>query len=323
MRRVGLRREEGATVAARDPAGSGRARSTRLLTRVALGGLAALLAVIVTFLPAAAGSEPPEIRAINNGGPGGAEHRWSPEGATVGEEGLVKFSNPSPGTAHGVKWLGGNPELPSCSAGVDENVAGHEESGTEWSGTCTFKKTGSYNFYCTVHGAEMTGKITVSPNGTVTTSMPGMTTTTSSSPTSGSGPANEHESASGPTTPPVGGGAPPGSLLRSLRLARTQHGSSVHAQVSLSHSAAGGRLEVELFAGSAGRASGARAPGALVGRLVRRHAKAGSVSFAVPLNGTGRRALHRHHELSITVEVVLRPRHGSSASVDGHVVLHG
>jgi plastocyanin len=316
-----LRGEEGAGRAGRATANGGRERSTHLLTRLALGGLAALLALIVTFLPAAAGSEPPEIRAINNGGPGGTEHRWSPEGAAVGEEGVVKFTNPSPGTAHGVEWLGGNPELPSCSAGVDENVAGHQSSGTEWNGTCSFKKAGTYNFYCTVHGSEMTGKITVSPNGTVTTSMPGMTMTTSSATTPGSGSANEHGSTSGSTTPAGPGGAPPGSLLRSLRLAKTQHGSSVHGQVSVSHAAAGGKLEIELFASSAGGASGARAPGALVGKLVRKHAKAGTVSFAVPLNGAGKRALRRRHELSITVEIVLHPRHGSSASVAGHVLL--
>jgi hypothetical protein len=46
------------------------------------------------------------------------------------------------------------------------------------------------------------------------------------------------------------------------------------------------------------------------------------VFFTVPLNGAGKRVLRRRHQLSITVEIVLHPRHGSTASVQGHVLLH-
>ncbi len=39
-------------------------------------------------------------------------------------------------------------------------------SGTKWSGACTFTQAGTYTFFCTVHGSEMTGTITVNTGGT-------------------------------------------------------------------------------------------------------------------------------------------------------------
>jgi plastocyanin len=116
---------------------------------------AALLA-----LPAIADSlTPPSIEAVNEGIYG---HRWSPAQAAVATGGTVTLSNPTT-TPHGVNWVGG-PEKPLCGAGVPVGTT-VSASGTNWSGTCTFSKPGTYTFYCTVHGPEMTGTITVTTPG--------------------------------------------------------------------------------------------------------------------------------------------------------------
>src|SRR5207302_3689665 len=103
-----------------------------------------------------------------------------------------------------------------------------------------------YTFYCTVHGAEMSGSITVNSNGTTTatTSTPPPTTgsTTSSGGSGGIQP--------GSSKAPSGAGAPgsplAGSAASAVKLAPTQRGSSVRGSVEVSAAGAGGLLTVEL-----------------------------------------------------------------------------
>ena len=128
------------------------------------------LTVAFVVLPAMAAETSPMIEAINKPGGGfyGEEtHAWSPSTATVSAGGVVTLSNHT-AIEHGVHWVGG-PETPACSNGVPVGTTSATK-GANWSGTCTLTKPGTYTFYCTVHGPEMTGTITVT-NGepTVTT----------------------------------------------------------------------------------------------------------------------------------------------------------
>jgi plastocyanin len=120
--------------------------------------LAATLLVLLVA-PAVAGSEPtPTIEAANENGYYGERHSWRPSAATVTAGGGVNLSNPTV-VNHGVEWKSG-PATPSCSSGVPVGTT-PAASGSGWSGTCTFAQPGVYTFYCTVHGGEMTGTITV------------------------------------------------------------------------------------------------------------------------------------------------------------------
>ena len=114
-----------------------------------------LAALAVAWLPGVAGSETtPTIEAVNNGGVYGEMHMWVPSAATVGPGGTVTFQNTGAVVPHGVVWSGG-PQTPSCS-GVPL-----DRGETNWKGSCTFSKPGSYTFYCYVHPSEMRGTITV------------------------------------------------------------------------------------------------------------------------------------------------------------------
>jgi plastocyanin len=124
--------------------------------------LATLLGVALVALPALATE--PTIKAVNGGAYG---HYWSPSQTAVSTGGAVSLENATT-TPHGVEWVGG-PVKPGCSNGVPVGTTA-AASGTNWNGTCTFAKAGTYTFYCTVHGPEMTETITVTTPGAPTAS---------------------------------------------------------------------------------------------------------------------------------------------------------
>jgi plastocyanin len=129
---------------------------------------AALLGVAVAVLPAIASSETTPVEAVNEGGGVyGETHRWSPSQETVIAGNAVTFRNMT-AVRHGVNWIN-PPAKPVCDNTVPVGTT-EAAAGTNWSGTCTFAQAGTYTFYCTVHGAAMSGTITVT-NGkpTVTT----------------------------------------------------------------------------------------------------------------------------------------------------------
>jgi hypothetical protein len=111
----------------------------------------------------------------------------------------------------------------------------------------------------------------------------------------------------------------------SLKLTAPRHGSSVRGSVEVSKSAAGARLEIDLLANSASLAKvrHKRSTSTVVGRLVRASVPAGKVFFSISLNARAKSALHRHHRLVLTVQIVLTPIAGVPASVTRNVVLHG
>jgi plastocyanin len=267
--------------------------------------LAAMLGAALAVLPAIAASEgSPTIEAVNSPGSYEEHHYWLPATATVSAGGVVTFQNTGALVPHGVVWTGG-PETPSCT-GVPIN-----KGETSWKGGCTFTQPGTYTFHCYVHPTEMTGRITVNPNGTTTT-----TTTTTTPP----GPPGGTTTAATPTTP---AGSPlAGSASSAVKLPTSQHGASVHGSVAVSQAGAGGRLEVDLLARSASLAGARHRPLAQVGRLVRPSLQAGKVSFTVGLNARARRALRRHRRLALTARISLSPLHGSAVTVARSVVVH-
>lgn len=296
------------------------------MRKAMLAALAAALGVLVVLLPGVAGSETsPTVTAVN--GPG-EMHSWSPSSASVGEGGSVTFSNPTT-VPHGVEWIGA-PAAPVCSGGVPVGTS-EAASGTKWSGSCTFTRAGTYTFYCTVHGAAMSGTIAVAAGGgeppapptTTTSSTPGGTTT-SGGQGSSSGGGGPGPSGSGTPSPGVGGGlaASPFSVGASaLKLARSQRGSKVRGIVGVSSAGAGDALEVELLAKAASLAATGGSGEQIVGKLERSVPRAGATSFSVNLNARGKRALGRKGRLALTVEVKLTPRSGRASKLERSVVL--
>jgi plastocyanin len=284
--------------------------------RLALFALAACLGAAAVVLPAVAGSETgPTVEAVNSNGVYGEQHHsWMPSQVTVTSGGVVTIQNSSATVPHGVEWVGGAP-TPSCN-GVPGASSGQPRSGTSWSGTCTFSQPGTYTFYCTVHGAEMTGTVTVNANGTIT-----MTTSTGTSET-GSAPAGVSPQAPAAPGPQLQASSPlAGAASEALKLAARQRGAAVRGAIAISQAGAGGRLEVDLLASSASLASAGRVAQVRVGKLVRAHLAAGKTTFAVPLTARGRRALHRHGRLRLSVKVVVTPPSGSATTIIRRVAI--
>jgi plastocyanin len=270
--------------------------------------LAVVLAAAVVVLPTVAGSETsPTVEAINKPGSGiyaEEHHAWSPAQATVTAGGVVAFRNASATVPHGVQWVSG-PGTPTCSGVPVATDA--TTSGTSWSGTCSFAQAGTYTFYCTVHGPEMTGTIVVSAAASPTPiPMPPPTPTPSGEPTPAGAPGS-----------PLAGGA-----SQAIKLRASQRGRSVRGTVQVAQSGVGGRLEVELLTKGASLARAGRSTQVRVGRLVRSSLYAGTVAFSVPLDAKAKHALARHRRLALTVRIVLAPLHGSAVRITRGVVLH-
>lgn len=280
--------------------------------RLTLFICAAVLAAAAAVVPALALSEStPSIGAVNAGIYG---HYWSPATAAIAQDGAVTISNATE-VSHGVDWVGG-PATPACSAGIPVG-SGPAASGTKWTGTCAFSTAGVYTFYCTVHGSEMTGTVTVATNGATT-----ITTPTVSVPAAAPAPPAQTVASSAPvpslpSPSPLAGGA-----SSALKLAAVQHGSTVRGSVALSQAGAGGRLEVQLLARPTALAAAASAA-VPVGRTTRAPLHAGVVSFAAVLDGRARRALRHAHRLALRVRITLAPVSGAAVAFNRAVLLRG
>ena len=223
----------------------------------------------------------------------------------MGVGGTVTISNPSE-VKHGVYWVGG-PATPECS-GIPVGST-EAASGTKWSGSCRFARAGVYTFYCTVHKAAMTGRITVNAEGATT-----LTTTTQSSPSGTPTTPVGGETAPGVTPPPVTAHGSPlsGGAAKAIKLTTNSRGGRVHGSIVVSQAGARGRLEVDLLARG----------GVLVGRFVRSSLPSGTVSFSVALDAKARRALAHRGHLALSVRLVLTPLAGLPVRIVRGVVLH-
>jgi hypothetical protein len=136
------------------------------------------------------------------------------------------------------------------------------------------------------------------PSPTPTGGSPTATATSTSSPSSGQ---PRTEAASGP---PLG----------SIKFTSTQHGGVVRGSLVVSSAASGGQLQIELLA------KGTAAP---VGKLARSSLRAGTLTFALPLNAKGKAALRRHRRLALTVKITLTPQHGEAVTTTRVVTVRG
>jgi plastocyanin len=255
--------------------------------------LGALLGAAIVVVPIVAASETSRtVEAVNKPGSGvypEERHAWSPEQVAVAVGGAVSIQNPG-AVPHGVHWVGG-PITPTCSGGVPVGTA-PSASGVHWSGTCTFAQAGTYIFYCSVHGSEMTGRITVSAAGT-------------------------------PVPTPSSEGSPlAGNVSEAVKLARSQRGRAVRGSIEVSQAGAGSRLQVDLLAKRASLASAGQSGLVRVGRLVRTSLQPATVSFKVPVDARAKRALAIHRRLALSVRIVVSPVHGSVVTVTRSVILH-
>ncbi|MGA8355444.1 MAG: hypothetical protein WB698_14875 [Solirubrobacteraceae bacterium] len=293
------------------------------LRTLLLLALAALLGAAVVVLPAlAAGTPAPSEVKLEV-----AEHCyfkewpcWNVKGNnpedirqiqpfTIAQNGTISFEDNEAKYPTDVLWKGA---APSCTSGVPSTP------NTSWSGTCTFANAGEYEFESQDLFNDGTFnytkyKVIVEKSGGGGTTSTTTTTTTTTTPTT-------------PTTPsepshgsPLEGGLEGGS--QALKLASSQHGSTVHGQVKVSQADAGGRLEIGLFATSASVAKAGR-PAQRVGRLIRSSLKAGNVSFSVPLTANGKAALRRHRRLRLTVKITLTPQHSAAVTLTRVIVVH-
>lgn len=273
--------------------------------------LVALLGGATGLLPAIASSETsPTVEALNTPGSGlyaEEHHSWSPATVTTMAGGVVRFSNSSE-VPHGIEWR--SSLKPTCEEGAGKVPVGTTAaaSGTKWSGNCTFSQPGTYTFYCTVHGPEMTGTVTVSADGTttVTTQAPPTSppTTTTPAPT---------------TTAPIL--TPAGPLLGTPSLSAKQHGTTVHGSLDVSPAGAGDSLHVDLLASRAALARVGHAKLVSAGHLLRTSVSAGRQSFSVKLSSTATRALRRHRRLALTVRIALTSPQGGTVTATRSVVL--
>jgi plastocyanin len=203
-----------------------------------------------------------------------------------------------------------------------------------WGGVCTFTQAGAYSFFCDVHDG-MTGTVVVSNAGgappvTTTTTAPTTTvppvvttppvgTTTPTTPT-GTTPTGTTPTTTTPLTP--SSSQTPSAVARavSVKVALTQRGLRVRGTIGGAKAAA--RAKVALLArraalGLAGKASAKVG----VGRLSARTTKAGTLTFAVALNGKARAALAKRGRLPLVVQVTAPLSTGVSSVKTFSIVL--
>ena len=304
-----------------------RPRTVSRLRMLVLLALAARMGTAVAVLPALAAA-PSEVKlevAQNCNQPNWP--CWNPKGSpegnvgfnevapfTIAQGGTISFEDNDSKAPTDVIWKSA---APSCISAVPSTPE------TGWKSTCTFSTTGEYEFESQElfnDGVSNYTKYKVIVEGAATGTTPttpmtpggggGGTTTSPTSPTGGSAPG------AAPASPLVG------SASEAIKLARTQHGSSVRGSVEISQAGVGGRLEVDLRASGASPAKAGHSPQVRVGRLVRSSLYAGTTSFTVALNAKGKAALRRHRRLALTVKVTLTPLHGAAVTVTHVVVLH-
>jgi plastocyanin len=285
--------------------------------------LVALLGAAVAVVPAIAslGTEPIVEALGGESGLYSTPAYWSPAEAATMPAGTVKFVNNSTTVKHGIIWTSAL-KPSSCENGVP---VGAGNATTHWSGSCTFAQAGEYTFYCSFHGPSMHGAIYVNAAGTVPTTTITSTSTTSTTytyPTTTQTSTTTQTQPSSSTTTTTAGETPKGALPPVLALAGSQRGGALHGSAVIPPADRGARLEVDLLTTTASLAR-KHAKQVRVGRFVRASVAPGKVSFTVSLDAQAKRALRRHHRLSLIVEVTLTPPHGAPVTMTRSVLLHG
>jgi hypothetical protein len=273
--------------------------------------LVAVLGVAVAVLPALAASSTVKLEVNENcvepdwpcwATPGSSQPAFK---TTVVAGGTVTFVDQK--TAANIAWTG---TAPTCEPSVPVAPAAPK---TGWEGKCTFEQPGTYKFESSTLFKDASEDYTkyevVAEGSTTTTTTPGTTGTTTTPTTT--------------TPPPSPESLLAGSESEAVKVAKSQHGGSVKGSINLSKAAADYRLEVDLLTQSASLTRAKHSTRVRVGRYVRSPLSAGKLSFSVSLNARAKSALHRHHKLALTVQIVLTPVAGAPVSVTRSVVLRG
>jgi hypothetical protein len=275
-----------------------------------LFALAALIGAAVAVLPALAAAPSEAKLEVNENCVEADWPCWATPSSgspaskvTIAAGGEVMFTDHA-GTAAAVVWTG---SAPACT-GVPTSAM------TGWEGKCKFEQPGTYKFESSTLWPEYT-KYEIVVEGASTGTTPTTTTTTTPTTTTTTAPTT-------PSEPSHGSGSPLEGGSRALKLAGSQHGSTMHGQVKVSQAGVGGRLEVALFTADASLAKTGHPAQVRVGQLVRLSLKAGNVSFSVPLSAKGKAALRRHRRLALTVKTTLTPQHGAAVTLTRIVVMH-
>jgi hypothetical protein len=281
-----------------------------------LFALAALVGATVAVLPALAAAPSEAKLEVNENcvepdwpcwaTPGSGSNPEPARKVTIATGGELEFTDNAT-TAADVVWTG---SAPACS-GVPASAM------TKWEGTCKFEQPGTYGFESSTlfnDGVDNYTKYEIVVEGATTGTTPTTApTTTSTTPTTTTPASSEPSHNFGS---PLEGGS------RALKLAGSQHGSTVHGSIKVSQAGSGGRLEVGLFTAGASLTKTEHPSQVHVGRLVRSSLEAGNVSFSVPLTAKGKASLRRHRRLALAVKLTLTPLHGAAVTIARTVILH-
>jgi hypothetical protein len=292
----------------------------RMLVLFALAGLAGTAVAVLPALAAAPSEVKLEVaQNCNTSGWPCWNPKGSPEGNvgfnevapfTIAQGGTISFEDNDANAPTDVIWMGA--ARPTSCMGVVEAPS----TKTGWKGTCTFSTAGEYEFESQElfnDGTSNYTKYKVIVEGAATGTTPTTPTTTTPTTTTPTTPMMPGEPSQGP---PLEGGS------KALKLAGSQHGSSVRGSVKISQAGADGRLEVGLFAAGASPAKTGHSKQVRVGRLVRSSLKAGSVSFSVALSAKGKATLRHRRRLALTVKITLTPLHGAAVTLTRGIVVH-
>jgi hypothetical protein len=275
--------------------------------------LAALMGAAVVVLPALAAAPSEAKLEINENCVHPAWPCWAAPGSganpspaskvTIAPGGEVSFVDHT-STKVNIAWTG---TAPACSPSVPVSPTAPQAL---WEGKCKFEQPGTYMFESKLFYLYTKYEIVVEAVATGTTPT---TTSTSTTPTGTS---------TTPSEPGSGSHLPLEGISRTLTLAPSQRGSTVHGSIKVPQADSGGRLEVGLFAAGASLARTGHSQLVRVGRLVRSSLKAGRVSFSVSLSTKAKASLRRHRRLALTVKIRLTPVHSAPVTATRVVVLH-
>jgi plastocyanin len=234
-------------------------------------------------------------------------HSWFVTGttstaATIAPGGTVSFNYTTGTSSHNVDFTSA---LKPSSCTQATAPAGYQNKAVpplpytpeppSWTGSCRFDTPGTYTFQCDLHGAAMSGTITV---GTTPTVPP--TTTPKPTTTGGTTTQTFHE-------PGFPGAA------SSLRASAVQRGTLVRGQIHVT--ASGMRLVADLY--TTGH------PAVRLGRTTLYGVAAGTKHFTVRLYASGQRRLRQSHRLALVLRVQALGGGLGPTALSRHVTLTG
>jgi len=223
--------------------------------------------------------------------------------ATIAVGGTVTFGYPSGITAHNVDFDMTQPSSCTQSAGSSSgNVPPlpANPTGEGWAGSCRFNTPGTYTFHCDMHPNSMTGAVVVEAAASTTG-------------TTGTGGSTSSTGTSGTTTPGSGNSTAP-TAKPVAKVTRRQTGTTVRGSVTTP--AGPSKIVVTAFVSNRqlSRHRPKKAKRVRVGSQTKRSTGTAGASFALKLNATARRALHRRHKLSVSVRIVVTPATGAAVT---------